>query len=204
MIVIIDYGMGNLKSVSNALEQIGIEYIVSSDKNEIINADGIILPGVGAFKDAMDNLKKRELVNIIRQKVKMGYPILGICLGMQMLYDEGDEGRVTEGLGLLKGKIKLMNPIEKVKIPHIGWNRLDIKRNHKILSGLSKEAYVYFVHSYMAIETKAEEVIASSEYGGIEIPALVGRKNVLGAQFHPEKSGYEGLSILKRFGEMIV
>ena len=120
-----------------------------------------------------------------------------------MLYEAGYEGERSEGIGFLQGRIKLMEPKEDVKIPHIGWNRLEIKRNHKILKDLSKEAYVYFVHSYMAVGTKQDEVIAETEYGKINIPALVGRDNIIGAQFHPEKSGEEGLKILRSFGEMI-
>ena len=203
MIVIIDYGMGNLRSVENSLKKLGIKYKISGEKEDIYEADGLILPGVGAFRDAMENLQKRRLIIPIREKVKEGYPFLGICLGMQMLYEAGYEGERSEGLGFLQGSIKLMEPKEDVKIPHIGWNRLEIKRNHKILKDLSKEAYVYFVHSYMAVGTKQDEVIAEAEYGKINIPALVGRDNIIGAQFHPEKREEEGLKILRSFGEMI-
>ena len=159
MIVIIDYGMGNLRSVENSLKKLGIKYKISGEKEDIYEADGLILPGVGAFRDAMENLQKRRLIIPIREKVKEGYPFLGICLGMQMLYEAGYEGERSEGLGFLQGSIKLMEHKEDVKIPHIGWNRLEIKRNHKILKDLSKEAYVYFVHSYMAVGTKQYVVI---------------------------------------------
>ncbi|MCQ2969571.1 MAG: imidazole glycerol phosphate synthase subunit HisH [Clostridium sp.] len=203
MIVIIDYGMGNLKSVENALKKIGFRYKISSEKNDIYIADGIILPGVGAFKDAMENLKKRGLIQPVKEKINDGCPFLGICLGMHMLYEAGYEGERSEGLGFLQGNIKLMKLKEDVKIPHIGWNRLEVRKKHKILNGLSKEAYVYFVHSYMAVRTKSDEVIAEVEYGKTNVPALVGRDNIIGAQFHPEKSGEEGLKILRSFGEMI-
>lgn len=203
MIEIIDYGMGNLKSVVNALKILNIKYKVSSDAKDIYKAQGLILPGVGSYKDAMDNLENRGLVEVIKEKVNGGCPILGICLGMQMLYEKGYEVEERDGLGFLKGNVKFMKPKENVKIPHIGWNRLEIKRENKILNGLSKESFMYFVHSYMAVETDEEEIIAFAEYGNIEIPALVCRDNIIGAQFHPEKSGDEGLKILKSFGEML-
>ena len=154
MIVIIDYGMGNLRSVENSLKKLGIKYKISGEKKDIYEADGLILPGVGAFRDAMENLQKRRLIIPIREKVKEGYPFLGICLGMQMLYEAGYECERSEGLGFLQGSIKLMEPKEDVKIPHIGWNRLEIKRSHKILKDLSvqEERTNLEIHQTMDIQ----------------------------------------------------
>ena len=204
MIVIIDYGMGNLKSVDNAMRKLGYSCRISGEINEIRKADKLILPGVGSFKDAIDNLKKLNLISVIKEKVNEGCPLLGICLGMQMLFQEGYEGEYREGLGFIEGKIKLMEPKENVKIPHIGWNRLEINKKNKILKGISCESFVYYVHSFMAIEMESNNLIAYSEYGGINIPGLVNKGNVYGAQFHPEKSGEIGLKILKNFGELSI
>ena len=196
MIVIIDYGMGNLRSVENSLKKLGIKYKISGEKKDIYEADGLILPGVGAFRDAMENLQKRRLIIPIREKVKEGYPFLGICLGMQMLYEAGYEGERSEGLGFLQGSIKLMEPKEDVKIPHIGWNRLEIKRNHKILKDLSKEAYVYFVHSYYV--PVCEYTTAETEYI-LPFSAALHKDNFYASQFHIEKSGAVGEDIFNHF-----
>ena len=204
MIVVIDYGMGNLKSVYNALKKLDLDCIISGEIDDIKKADKLILPGVGAFKDAIDNLSNMNLIPIIKEKVEEGCPLLGICLGMQMLFEEGYEGEVRKGLGFIKGKVKLMEPKEEVKIPHIGWNRLEKNNDNKLLNGLDKESFVYYVHSFMATDINNDELVAYSEYGGINIPGLVSKDNVYGAQFHPEKSGEVGLKILKNFGELIV
>ena len=196
MIVIIDYGMGNLRSVENSLKKLGIKYKISGEKKDIYEADGLILPGVGAFRDAMENLQKRRLIIPIREKVKEGYPFLGICLGMQMLYEAGYECERSEGLGFLQGSIKLMEPKEDVKIPHIGWNRLEIKRNHKILKDLSKEAYVYFVHSYYV--PVCEYTTAETEYI-LPFSAALHKDNFYASQFHIEKSGAVGEDIFNHF-----
>lgn len=203
MIVVIDYGMGNIKSVINSLKKLKLQFKVSNKRDDIYEADGLILPGVGAFKDAIDNLSLLNLIEPIKEKVYAGTPILGICLGMQMLYEKGYEVEKRDGLGFLKGNIKIMEPKEKVKIPHIGWNNLQYLNEVPILKGLSNEPYMYFVHSFCATDVDEQELIATVKYGNITIPALVGRKNILGAQFHPEKSGEEGLKILKNFGEMV-
>lgn len=202
MVVIIDYGMGNLKSVYNALNVLDIPCKISSSVEEISKAHSLILPGVGAFKDAMDNISKSGLVDIIKNKVSEGTPLLGICLGMQMLYEKGYEVEEREGLGFLKGEIRLMEPTEKIKIPHIGWNRLEYTRDSSF-SEIDKEEFVYYVHSYCATNIDEKQLVAYSEYGEFKIPGLVQNKNVIGAQFHPEKSGEIGLSILKKFGEMV-
>ena len=200
MITIIDYGMGNLKSVYNALKKVNFDCQISSEVTDIEMADKLILPGVGAFKDAMDNLQNLDLVLPIRKKVNDGCPLLGICLGMQMLFDEGYECELRKGLGFIEGKIKLMNSKENLKIPHIGWNRLEFNRENKILNNINKESFVYYVHSFMATEMIDENLIAYSKYGDINIPGIVNKGNVYGMQFHPEKSGEVGLKILKNFG----
>ena len=200
MITIIDYGMGNLKSVYNALKKVNFDCQISSEVTDIEMADKLILPGVGAFKDAMDNLQNLDLILPIRKKVNDGCPLLGICLGMQMLFEEGYECELRKGLGFIGGKIKLMNSKENLKIPHIGWNRLEFNRENKILNNINKESFFYYVHSFMATEMIDENLIAYSKYGDINIPGIVNKGNVYGMQFHPEKSGEVGLKILKNFG----
>lgn len=203
MIVIIDYGMGNLKSVYNALIKIGCECKISSDIEELRKADGLILPGVGAFKDCMDNLKKANLIEVIKEEAAKGRPLLGICLGMQVLFQKGYEGEGGEGLGILKGEIvKMVDP--NVKIPHIGWNNLEKNREDELLEGLKEDAFVYYVHSYYAQGYDDADLIGYSRDGTLKIPGLVRKNNVMGAQFHPEKSGEIGLKILKNFKELIV
>jgi glutamine amidotransferase len=201
MISIIDYGMGNLKSVENAFKFLGIEAVITRDEKEIKNSKGILLPGVGAFPDAMKNLKKYNLDSIIKEEVKRGKPLLGVCLGMQLLFSNGYEGEECEGLDLITGSVKKLQG--DIKIPHIGWNSLEFKREDKLIDGLKEESYVYFVHSFFATEIKEEDLLAHSIYGDNKIPALVNRGNVYGAQFHPEKSGDVGLKILENFWGMI-
>ncbi|MCR4944230.1 MAG: imidazole glycerol phosphate synthase subunit HisH [Clostridium sp.] len=202
MIAIIDYGMGNLKSVYNALKKIGAECKITSDKEEIRNADKLILPGVGAFKDCMDNLRKEGLIEVIREEAKGGKPLLGICLGMQVLFEKGYEGEETEGLGLLKGNVTKMEE-PSVKIPHIGWNNLEKNREDDMLKGIEKDAFVYYVHSYRASEYNDEDLVGYSSYGSLKIPGLFRKDNIIGAQFHPEKSGEDGLKMLINFKELI-
>ena len=202
MITIIDYGMGNLKSVYNALKKVNFDCQISSEVTDIEMADKLILPGVGSFKDAMDNLQNLDLILPIRKKVNDGCPLLGICLGMQMLFDEGYECELRKGLGFIEGKIKLMNSKENLKIPHIGWNRLEFNRENKILNNINKESFVYYVHSFMATEMIDENLIAYSKYGDINIPGIVNKGNVYGMQFHPEKSGDVGLKILDNFANI--
>ena len=203
MVVIIDYGMGNLKSVYNAMKKIECECMISSNIEDIKNASGLILPGVGAFKDCMDNLEKANLIQVIREEAKNGKPLLGICLGMQVLFERGYEAEEREGLGLLKGEIrKMVDP--NVKIPHIGWNNLEKNREDDLLNGLQDNAFVYYVHSYCAADYNDEDLVGYSGYGNIKVPGLFRRKNVMGAQFHPEKSGEIGLNILKNFKELVL
>lgn len=202
MVVIIDYGMGNLKSVYNALKKLECECKISSDIEEIRKADKLILPGVGAFKDCMDNLNKAGLPDVIREEVAKGKPLLGICLGMQVLFQKGFEGEECEGLGLLQGEVRLMED-PNVKIPHIGWNNLEKNRDDDLLNGLNDKPFVYYVHSYRATGYRDEDLVGFSTYGSLKIPGLVRKENVIGAQFHPEKSGEIGLQILKNFKELV-
>lgn len=205
MIVIIDYGMGNLKSVNNALNHLGLENKISDNVDEIRKADGLILPGVGAFPDAMETIEKKGLDKVIKKEVENGKPLLGICLGMQLLFEKSYEGVEKEGLGLIKGNIVKMheNRSDNIKIPHIGWNNLVYNKEDKLLENVKEGSFVYYVHSYYADGYDDENLIAYSEYGENKIPGLVRNKNVMGAQFHPEKSGKCGLQILRNFGELI-
>lgn len=198
MIGIIDYGMGNLHSVTKAVERLGRDCFLSESPAELAKADRLILPGVGAFPDGMEELNKRNLADFIKQWIDDGKPLLGICLGMQLLFDESDENGSTMGLGILPGKV-VKFPGGDYKVPHMGWNELEFKQpDHPILQGLDG-GYVYFVHSYFVKPDRAEILIASTEYGGEQVTAVAGRKNVWGTQFHPEKSSTVGMTMLKNF-----
>ncbi|APH03649.1 imidazole glycerol phosphate synthase subunit HisH [Bacillus weihaiensis] len=200
MIAIIDYGMGNLYSVSKALERMNVAYILSSNEAELEKADGYILPGVGSFKDAMTILNETGLTSFIHKIVVEGKPLLGICLGMQLLFEESDENGFSIGLGLLPGKvIKLPEGTREapLKVPHMGWNSLLIKNESPLLADLSGE-HAYFVHSYYVKTDEEDTLLATADYG-VEVPAVVGRGHVFGTQFHPEKSSDLGLSILKNY-----
>lgn len=198
MIAIIDYGAGNLFSVQNALNYLEIPNIVTKNAEDLRKADKLILPGVGAFPDAMRMLSETGLIEVIKEEVQKK-PLLGICLGMQMLFEKGYEFGETEGLGFINGTVELMMPPGLV-IPQIGWNKLEMNEECKILEGLSDDSYVYFVHSYAAV-CDSKNVAAYTDYGG-KVPACVFSGNVYGCQFHPEKSGETGLIILKNFAEM--
>ncbi|MDE5862602.1 MAG: imidazole glycerol phosphate synthase subunit HisH [Ruminococcus sp.] len=200
MIAIIDYGAGNIFSVKNALDYLGLESILTSDKNSIENADAVILPGVGAFPSAMKMLENSGLINTIKEQAKIK-PFLGICLGMQLIFEKGYEFEECDGLGLIKGSVRKMESKDLI-IPHMGWYKLEVLNNCRLLDGLGDNEYVYFVHSYKA-ECADKDISAYCEYGG-RVPALVhDGKYVYGAQFHPEKSGETGLKILKNFGGLI-
>lgn len=201
MVVIIDYNVGNLKSVQNAFLRIGVQTIVSRDHDIIREADGIVLPGVGTFPVAMENLQRYDLIDILNERKEAGIPLLGICLGMQILFEKGLEIKETQGLGFLKGEVKLMEVDDK--IPHMGWNELCFQQDHPLLKNIKERDYVYFVHSFMAYPTD-DELIAYCEYGGQKVTAMVAKDNVMGCQFHPEKSGEVGKQILLAFKEMIV
>lgn len=195
MIAIIDYGMGNLHSVSKAVERLGREAVVTSDPRDIMAAEGAILPGVGAFGDAMDNLRETGLRETTLRYAESGKPLLGICLGMQLLFAESEEHGRHEGLGLLPGKVvRFRGPY---KVPHMGWNRLLFRQPSPLLNGL-EEGYVYFVHSYHAIPQQPSDLLATTDYFQA-VTAIVGRDNVYGMQFHPEKSGELGMRLLERF-----
>ena len=199
MIGIIDYGMGNLASVKNALNEVQQESIISSDVSTLCACEKLILPGVGAFGDCMSNIKQRSLDSFLRQQVASGKPLLGICLGMQMLFEESSEKGMTKGFGFLKGRVIEIDDTA-VPVPEIGWNELIWNHESKLQAIVSMHPFVYYVHSYYA---KAEDtdLIAYSTYGNVKVAGIVCRKNVLGTQFHPEKSGKDGLKILKYYAE---
>ena len=201
MIAIIDYDAGNLKSVEKALVSLGEEVLVSRDSSEILQADKVILPGVGSFGDAMNNLDKFGLVDTIKQVTGNGTPFLGICLGLQLLFKESDETPGAEGLDILPGKILKIPAKEGFKIPHMGWNSLDVKPGAKLFKGLEGNPYVYFVHSYYLKAADENIVAASTEYT-TRIHASVESGNVFACQFHPEKSSEVGLKILKNFASL--
>lgn len=194
MIAIIDYGAGNLFSVKNALDFLGFENKITASADDLRAADRLILPGVGAFPDAMRKLGESGLIGVIKEEASKK-PLLGICLGMQMLFEKGYEFGETDGLGLIKGGVKLMTPA--LPIPHIGWNSLEFNEPCRLLDNVNNGEYVYFVHSYAA-DCPSENVAAYCDYG-MKVPALVQSGNVYGAQFHPEKSGETGLNILRSF-----
>lgn len=202
MIAIIDYGVGNLFSLKSSLKEIGAEAVVTSDEKVIAEADRIILPGVGAFEDAARKLRESGMADVVKREAAAGKPMMGICLGMQLMFDVGYEYGEHEGLGLISGSVR---PIADVipadyKIPHIGWNLLRFKRESPLFKYIKEGDYVYFVHSYYAAECD-ESVIAVTEYGA-DLTAAVANGNVYGCQFHPEKSGEVGMKILKAFVEL--
>lgn len=196
MIAIIDYGMGNLHSVSKAVERLGYQTVVTADPAVIAGADGAILPGVGAFGDAMANLRETGLDEVTKTYASSGKPLLGICLGMQLLFDESEEYGTHQGLGLLPGKVVRFSG--SFKIPHMGWNKLEFKQDGSpLLKGL-EEGHVYFVHSFHVKTGREEDLIASCDYYG-DVTAVVGRNQLFGMQFHPEKSGELGMKLLGNF-----
>ena len=195
---IVDYGVGNLKSVTNAMKYLGFETCITSDSAQIERADAVILPGVGAFPDAAERLRGAGLDRVVIAQAEKK-PVLGICLGMQLLFDRGEEVRDCDGLGLVPGRVVRMET--KYKLPHIGWNSLHFQNDGLIFKGLPEESYVYFVHSFCGVAEREEDVIARTDYGA-SVVAAVRHGNVYGCQFHPEKSGETGLMILKNFGEL--
>ena len=200
MVAIIDYDAGNLKSVAKALEFLSAPCVVTRDRDEILNADKVILPGVGNFGDCMEKLEKYGLVSIIKEVVAKGTPFLGICLGFQLLFESSDEAPGIAGLGLLPGKVLRIPDAEGLKIPQIGWNSLELCNSGSLFKGIRNESYVYFVHSYY-LESNEEFVKAKTPYG-IKLSVSVEKDNVFGTQFHPEKRGDVGLAILKNFLEL--
>lgn len=203
MVAIADYGVGNLFSLSSSLKAIGVHAEITGDKEKIKSADKIILPGVGAFSDAKRKLDEAELTDVIKERANAGVPLMGICLGMQMLFEKSYEYGEHDGLGLIKGKVVPMKGVidESLKIPHIGWNALNFTENKsEIFKYIKEKDCVYFVHSYFASNCK-ENTIATAEYS-VELTAAVQKGNVYGCQFHPEKSGEVGLNILRAFCEV--
>lgn len=200
MIAIIDYGAGNLKSVYHALQELGYESKVTSDKEELYLADALILPGVGAFKDAMLQLNRLQLADTIKEVVQYGKPILGICLGMQLFYEKSYENGEWDGLSLLEGEIVRFD--HHLKVPHMGWNKIIRESTGTVTDPSLNNEYVYFVHSYYVKPKREEEVLYWTDYG-IKFPAAVKKGNIIGMQFHPEKSGDAGMELLKSFGELV-
>lgn len=202
MIAIIDYGVGNLASVQKAFEFIGREAVITKDRDVILKASHVVLPGVGAFFEAMKRLKASGMDKVTGEVVKNNIPLLGICLGMQLLLDISSEGGIkSEGLGVIPGKVDIFPERLGLKIPHMGWNSIEVSEQSRLFKGLPDKAYVYFVHSFYCKAQNREDVAAVSQYG-IEFDAACERGNIFATQFHPEKSGDIGLQILKNFAEI--
>lgn len=201
MIAIIDYGAGNLSSVKKALDYLGAESKITQNRDEILSASHVILPGVGSFGDAMASMKERGLVDVVKQAALSGKPFLGICLGLQLLFEHSDESPGAEGLGILKGDIVTIPSDGGLKVPHMGWNSVSIKQRDGIFSGISDNSYFYFVHSFYLKGADSDVVAAVTQYG-VEIECAVQCGKLCAAQFHPEKSGSTGLKVLENFIEL--
>lgn len=201
MIAIIDYGAGNLSSVKKALDYLGAESEITDDKEKIFSATHIILPGVGSFGDAMMSMQKKELTEAVKESAVSGKPFLGICLGLQLLFESSDESPDVKGLGILNGKIVTIPKENGLKVPHIGWNSISLRQKGGIFKDLRDESYFYFVHSYYLKGADNDAVAATTQYG-VEIECAVQKGNLCATQFHPEKSGEAGLKLLKNFIDM--
>ena len=201
MIGIIDYDAGNMKSVEKALQFLGEETVVTRDRQKLLAADHVILPGVGSFGDAMERLSEYGLIPVIHEIVDAGTPFLGICLGLQLLFESSEESPGVRGLGLLPGKILRIPPAEGLKIPHMGWNSLHFPRKGRLFKGLPEETYAYFVHSYY-LKAEDPEIVAAETTYGVTIHASVEKDNLFACQFHPEKISTAGLSMLKNFASI--
>lgn len=201
MIAIIDYDAGNIRSVEKALQFLGQEVKITRDREEILGADKVVLPGVGSFGDAIGKLHQYGLVEVIRQVAEKKTPFLGICLGLQLLFERSDESPGVEGLGILKGEILRIPEGEGRKIPHMGWNSLELRNQGRLFAGISGEPYVYFVHSYY-LKARDEQIVKATTEYGVTIHASVEQDNIFACQFHPEKSSDTGLKILKNFVEL--
>ena len=200
MIAIIDYDAGNIKSVEKAIQYLGEDAVITRDRDLILNSDKVIMPGVGSFGDAMAKIREYDLVNTIYDVVDKKTPFLGICLGLQLLFKTSEESEGVTGLGLLDGRIIRIPDAPGLKIPHMGWNSLDIKPGATLFQGIEDQSYVYFVHSYY-VDTNPEFITSTANYG-IDVPGVVERGRVYGMQFHPEKSGVVGLNLLRAFGNI--
>lgn len=201
MIAIIDYGAGNIQSVYKALKFLGCDAFVTNERDKILSADGAILPGVGSFGDTVDSMEKHGIKDTVIDFTKSGKPFLGICLGLQLLFPESEESPNKKGLSLFEGSITKIPSDGSLKIPHIGWNSLDIKKSDGLFKGISGNPYVYFVHSYY-LKAKDRDIVSSQTHYGALIDASVEKGNIMAVQFHPEKSGEVGLKILKNFADM--
>ena len=204
MIVVIDYGAGNLRNVCKALEHVGTQPVLSSDVHEIERADKVVLPGVGAFADCLHGLQSRGLFEPLRQIALGGKPLLGICVGMQLLFDVGEEMGEWPGLGLIAGKVvrfQFNGEANHLKVPHIGWNQIEPHQSHPLLNSVPARSYAYFVHSFHPVASRSSDVIATTQYG-YDFASVVAKDNVWGIQFHPEKSQDVGLQMLKNFVEV--
>ena len=201
MIAIIDYDAGNIKSVEKAIQFLGEEAVITRDPEKILSAEGVILPGVGSFGDAMARIRSYELEAVIHKVVERKIPFLGICLGLQLMFEKSDETPGVQGLALLPGEIVRIPDDGKLKVPHIGWNSLHLQNNGRLFTGLEENPYVYFVHSYY-LKAKDEQIVKATTQYSTTIHASVEQGNVFACQFHPEKSGTVGLSILKNFAEL--
>ena len=202
MIAIIDYGAGNIQSVNKALRHIGCDTIITRDKEQILKAEGAVLPGVGSFGDTMDTINSYGIKDTVIEYTQSGKPFLGICLGLQLLFPASEESPEAEGLSIFDGTITKIPSGEGLKIPHIGWNSLDIKKTDGLFKGLEQNPYVYFVHSYFLNASDKDIVSAQTQYG-VTIDAAIEKGNVFATQFHPEKSGETGLKILKNFADIV-
>ncbi len=198
-IAIIDYGVGNLRSVEKAFTSQDIEAVVTSDEKILQKADKLALPGVGAFKACMDGLKARGFDQLVLESAAAGKPIIGLCVGLQMMFEEGHEFGVHRGLGLMPGRVVKFP--DKLRVPHIGWNQVEFKKDHPIFSGLPSQTFFYFVHSYYVEANDESNVLGVTDYG-MRYASICGRDNIIGVQFHPEKSQAAGLKLLKNFSEM--
>ena len=205
MIAIVDYGMGNLRSAQKGLEKAGYEALITDDSKAIAEARGVVLPGVGAFKDCYDGLRDHGLVDPILEAAHSGRPFLGICVGMQLMFESSEEGEGVAGLGIFKGRVVRFpdGRATGLKVPHMGWNRLSLRQNAAcpLLKGFSPEPCVYFVHSYYPVPEDPDIVLAEAEHG-VRFAAMCGRDNVYAVQFHPEKSQHEGIGLLRAFGAL--
>ncbi|MBT3923807.1 MAG: imidazole glycerol phosphate synthase subunit HisH [Nitrospina sp.] len=205
MIAIIDYGMGNLRSVQKGFEAVGAEAIVTSDSKKILSARSVVLPGVGAFKACMDNLEKFDLIDTVKQSVQSGKPFLGICLGLQLLFSQAEEFGSVSGLDILKGKVvgfkDVPNSGDPLKIPHMGWNNVEVKPSHPLFDSVPNQSYFYFVHSYYVVPEDKAAVATTTNYG-IDFVSGIHHENIHAFQFHPEKSQQIGLTVLKNFSRL--
>ena len=199
MIAIIDYGMGNLRSVQKGFEKVGFPAEIVTKAEQVVAADAVVLPGVGAFGDAMDNLRNAGMIEVINQVVDEGKPFLGICLGLQLMFEESEEWGIHKGLGLFPGRVKKFPP--GLKIPHMGWNQIEIQKEMPILKDIPDKSAFYFVHSYY-VDAGVDVAVTLTDYG-ISFTSIAGRENLFGIQFHPEKSSTLGLKILENFGGLI-